>query len=60
MYLHLRELLNGKKQKHCDTRLKINRGGETHIQMDSVLIEDTGGNPLCRTIMTDITHRKEN
>jgi diguanylate cyclase (GGDEF)-like protein/PAS domain S-box-containing protein len=56
-HAHLAAVFQGGGRRHCE--IKINgRNASYYVQLESLLVKEEGGNPRCRTAMTDITPRK--
>lgn len=63
LYLHLQKVFDKKGQKSCELRLKIPENNEKsewfHGLVKSNAFDDLDGNTLCRSVIIDITERKE-
>jgi PAS domain S-box-containing protein len=44
---------------HCEIRLRRPGGGTFFGRLDSVAVQDAGGEPVCRTSITDVTELKQ-
>jgi len=59
-YIYLKEVFAGKAQKHtCEIRLCGKDDTTFYARLDVVLAQDSDGNSICRTSITDITERKK-
>jgi diguanylate cyclase (GGDEF)-like protein/PAS domain S-box-containing protein len=54
---HLAGVFQGHGRRRCEIKI-AGRNGAFHAQMESLLVEETGGTRHCRTVVTDITPRK--
>jgi PAS domain S-box-containing protein len=57
-HLHLKEVFTSGKRHACEVRLGTKGGTHLHAHLDSMLVQDSSGNKLCRTSLMDITDRK--
>jgi len=58
-YSHLSNVLKDKTHQACGVRLTKGAGGDFHALLDTIFVEDAGGNGRFRTSATDITERKQ-
>ncbi len=58
-HAHRRSLFRGGNRSVCEIRLQTDAGIPFQAQMESILIEDPWMGPVCRTIISDITLRKQ-
>jgi PAS domain S-box-containing protein len=58
-YLHMRQVFNDKKQITCELQLVDVGGNIFDAILESMPVDDSDGNILCRTAMSDITQRKK-
>jgi PAS domain S-box-containing protein len=58
-HAHRRSLFKGGKRQICEIRLQTQNGIPFHAQMESILIEDFPMGAVCRTVISDITLRKQ-
>ncbi|WDT77612.1 MAG: diguanylate cyclase [Candidatus Manganitrophus sp.] len=54
---HLAAVFHGGGRRHCEIKMK-GRNTSYYVQLESLLVEEEGGDRCCRTAMTDITPRK--
>jgi len=58
-HAHRRNLFKEGKRQLCEIRLQTKAGIPFYAQMESILIEDPSMGPVCRTVISDITLRKQ-
>lgn len=58
-HAHRRSLFKGGKRHICEIRLQTQSGIPFYAQMESILVEETSMGPVCRTVISDITLRKQ-
>lgn len=58
-HAHRRSLFKGGKRQICEIRLQTRSGIPFYAQMESILVEETPMGPVCRTVISDITLRKQ-
>ncbi|MCG3115330.1 MAG: ATP-binding protein [Candidatus Manganitrophus sp. SA1] len=58
-HAHRRSLFKGGKRQICEIRLQTRSGIPFYAQMESILVEETPMGPVCRTVISDITFRKQ-
>ncbi len=55
---HLVSVYQSEEKQNCDLALKREDGATFHVRLDSVRAEVSGGAPVVRTAVSDITERK--
>lgn len=58
-HAHRRSLFRRGNRAVCEIRLQTDAGVPFHAQMESILIEDASRGAVCRTVISDITLRKQ-
>lgn len=58
-HAHRRSLFKGGKRQICEIRLQTRSGIPFYAQMESILVVETPMGPVCRTVISDITLRKQ-
>ncbi|MDP2884678.1 MAG: PAS domain S-box protein [Ignavibacteria bacterium] len=56
---HLGSVLQHGQKQGCDLALKREDGATFHVRLDSIRMEVSGGAPVVRTAVSDITERKK-
>jgi PAS domain S-box-containing protein len=56
--LHIMRVFKTRGRQTCELRLKSKGGEEFDARLESIFIEDTGGEGLCRTTVSDISYAK--
>jgi len=54
---HLEAVFQGGGRRHCEIKMN-GRNGSFYVQLESLLVEEKGGDRRCRTAVADITPRK--
>jgi PAS domain S-box-containing protein len=58
-HAHRRSLFMGGKRQTCEIRLQTKNGIPFYAQMESIFVKDSPVGPACRTVISDITLRKQ-
>ncbi|MCG3113035.1 MAG: ATP-binding protein [Candidatus Manganitrophus sp. SB1] len=58
-HAHRSSLFKGGKRQICEIRLQTRSGIPFYAQMESIFVEETLLGPVCRTVISDITLRKQ-
>ncbi|TAK02097.1 MAG: GAF domain-containing protein [Candidatus Manganitrophaceae bacterium] len=58
-HAHRRSLFKEGKRALCEIRLQTKAGTPFYVQMESILIQDSSIGPVFRTVVSDITLRKQ-
>ncbi|MEW6053176.1 MAG: PAS domain S-box protein [Nitrospirota bacterium] len=56
--LHLQQVFKGEDRRTCEIRLR-RKAGEFYAQLESIMINDSYHNNVCRTSVIDISERKK-
>ncbi|MGO9019852.1 MAG: sensor histidine kinase [Syntrophobacteraceae bacterium] len=59
LHLHLRKVLKTKQPRNCEMKLNGRSRIDCYVQLDSTYLQDSDGQNLSLTTMTDITDRKK-
>ncbi len=54
---HLQHVFKGEDRQICEVRLKRKNGPEFYARLESISVEESSGNNVCRTSIIDITDR---
>jgi len=56
---HLRNLFKEKRKQTCEIQFQTKNGLPFYAQMESIFVEDWSMGPVCRTVISDVTDRKQ-